>query len=139
MGTKSTTVIVKGRPVPKQRPKFDSRSKHAYTPAKTREQEELIKWEYLRQSRIMFNGPLEVTCVFVYEPPKYLSKKKQMEMIGKARIAKPDNDNLVKLCLDALNGTAYTDDNQIWKITSEKVYGKEEKTIINISETEIGQ
>ena len=134
MGAKCATVIVKGIPVAKQRPKFGNG--HTYTPKKTIEQEDLIKWEYLRQCRIKFDGPIEVTCEFVYEPPKSLSKKRRTEMMGKPRLAKPDNDNLEKLIWDALTGIAYTDDNRIWKNTSSKVYGPEAMTVIHIKETQ---
>lgn len=137
MGPKSTSIIVKGVPVAKLRQRFGKG--HAYTPKKTADQEELIKWEYLRQGRTKFDGPLEVKCWFIYEPPKSISKKRRAAMIGTPRTAKPDNDNLVKLCLDALNGIAYTDDNRIWKITSQKVYGEEAMTIILIKETEINE
>lgn len=133
MGTKCTTVIVKGKPVAKQRPRFNG--KHAYTPRKTIEHEELIGWEYIRQRGRRLDGPLEIWCEFVYEPPKSLSKKKRAEMIGTPKLTRPDNDNLVKLVLDALNGIAYTDDNQIWKIKCEKHYGEEDMTVIGIFAT----
>jgi Holliday junction resolvase RusA-like endonuclease len=44
---------------------------------------------------------------------------------GQPHIAKPDIDNLIKGLFDALNGVAWADDNQVYKITNqEKVYGE---------------
>ena len=134
MGTKSARVIVEGTPVAKQRPRFGNG--HAYTPKKTIAQEELIVWSYMAQSGQMFNGAIEIDCEFVYAPLKSWSKRKTERMIGQPKLTKPDTDNLIKLCLDALNGIAYTDDNRIWKITSRKVFGKEAMTIITIREAE---
>ncbi len=34
----------------------------------------------------------------------------------------PDIDNIAKLVLDALNGTAWDDDRQVWRITAERRY-----------------
>jgi Holliday junction resolvase RusA-like endonuclease len=54
----------------------------------------------------------------------HTGKRKQYTVSdGMAHITKPDIDNLVKGLFDALNGIAWHDDNQVYKITSvEKVY-----------------
>ena len=134
MGTDGTAVliIVKGKPVPKQRPRF--RGNYAYTPAKTRAQEQLIKETYMTKCGRMLEGPLEADYEFIYEPPKSWSKKRRAEAMGKPMLTVPDTDNLIKLVQDALNAAAYTDDNQIYRITSRKVYGPEAMTIIRLRE-----
>lgn len=139
MGADGTAVliIVKGRPVPKQRPRFNGR--HAYTPAKTVAQEKLIRDTYLAECGKVLEGPIEAEYEFVYEPPKSWSKKRRAEAMGQPMLTKPDTDNLIKLVQDALNAAAYTDDNQIYLITSRKVYGPEAMTIIRLREAkEIG-
>ena len=44
-------------------------------------------------------------------------------------ITKPDADNVAKLVLDALNKTAYDDDNQVVKITALKKWTIEDERI----------
>ncbi len=44
----------------------------------------------------------------------------------------PDADNLVKMCLDCMNGVVYVDDRQIYEIYAEKLYGEEPRTEIVI-------
>lgn len=134
MGAECTEVIIKGKPHPKQRPRFGNG--HGYTPAETKRQEALVKREYMAQNGKMLSGAIEVEFLFVFEPPKSWSKKKRTRAIGMPKMTKPDNDNLVKLCLDALNGVAYSDDNRISKIISEKVFGEQAMTVIRLKEVE---
>lgn len=56
-----------------------------------------------------FGGPLRVTLDFTLPRPK------SMRLLTAAKWAsvKPDLDNLVKACLDALNGIAWLDDAQV--------------------------
>ena len=123
-------LVIKGEPVAKGRPKF-TRSGHAYTPKKTRDREKLIREAYTGD---LLQGAIEAEFTFVYEPPKSLSLKKQMDLMGQPKLTRPDTDNLVKLALDALNNVAYSDDNLIYKITSRKIYGPEAMTIIQLKE-----
>lgn len=127
------TIVVMGEPKPKLRPRF-TRSGRTYTPRSTAKQEQIVKSEYLKQGGKKLSGAIEAEFYFVYEPPKSLSKKKRETLIGQPKITRPDADNLCKLCLDALNTIAYDDDNQIYKITSQKVYGKKAMTIIRLRE-----
>lgn len=125
-------IKVKGEPVAKARPRFSKG--HTYTPAKTRAQEELIRASYKKSGNGLIDGAIEAEFVFIYEPPKSLSKRKRLMLMGAPKLTRPDTDNLVKLCQDALNQTAYTDDSRIYKITSQKIYGPEAMTIIRIKE-----
>ncbi len=47
---------------------------------------------------------------------------------------KPDIDNIAKVILDALNKLAFKDDNQITKLSIEKVYSEEEKVYVKVEE-----
>lgn len=128
-------LIIKGEPVAKARPRF-SRG-HTYTPAKTRAQEELIRTAYKQKGNGFIEGAIEAEFVFIYEPPKSLSKRKRLALMGAPKLTRPDTDNLVKLCQDALNQAAYTDDSRIYKAASEKIYGPEAMTIIRLREVSI--
>ena len=123
-------IVVKGEPVAKGRPRF-TRTGHTYTPPKTRRQEQQIREAY---TGAQLDGPIEAEFTFIYEPPKSLSLKKKMDLMGQPKVTRPDTDNLVKLALDALNNVAYSDDNLIYKITSRKIYGPEAMTIIQLKE-----
>lgn len=125
-------VIVKGKPVAWQR--AGRNGKRSYTPAKTRAQEDLIRMTYKQQGGPLMEGAIEAEFEFIYEPPKSFSNRKRLSLMGKPKTTKPDMDNLVKLCQDALNQTAYTDDSRICKSTSTKIYGPEEMTIIRLKE-----
>lgn len=125
-------IIVKGDPVAKGRPRF-SRG-HIYTPPKTRAQEQLIRQTYKREGGGLISGAIEAEFEFIYEPPNSLSNKRRLALMGNPKLTRPDADNLIKLCQDALNQEAYTDDSQIYKITSQKIYGPEAMTIIRLKE-----
>jgi len=48
-------------------------------------------------------------------------------------IYKPDTDNLAKFVLDALNGTYYKDDSQIYRLEVEKSYAEEDSVLVELS------
>ncbi|MFH7534189.1 RusA family crossover junction endodeoxyribonuclease, partial [Acinetobacter baumannii] len=71
----------------------------------------------------LYTGPTVVKVLFSMPIPKSWSKKKQQEAISTVHIKKPDIDNLVKGVFDALNKTAWHDDNQVFMVIGAKVYG----------------
>lgn len=119
------SVVISGRPVPKARPRVYGR--HAVTPQRTLDAEHRLRDEYIRQNGPCrpFTGKVLVDCVFYAPVPKSWPKaKRQQALEGKlAYTSRPDIDNLVKLVLDVLNGTAYEDDAQITGLSAQKVYG----------------
>ncbi|MCU9958795.1 MULTISPECIES: RusA family crossover junction endodeoxyribonuclease [Bacillus subtilis group] len=87
----------------------------------------------------LYTGPTVVKVLFSMPIPKSWSKKKQQEAISTVHIKKPDIDNLVKGVFDALNKTAWHDDNQVFMVIGAKVYGKEpgiEVQIMGLAEWE---
>ena len=128
------------RPVGKGRPRF-TRSLHPYTPRATREAEKVVAY-YARKAmkdRTQAVGvSLALDVEFVYEPPKSWSKKKREEAINLqlSRRAKPDCDNLEKLCADAMNGIVYADDSQIVETHVCKYYGPKDLIRINVKEVQ---
>lgn len=141
---RTRSVVISGRPVPKARPRVYGR--HAVTPQRTLDAEHRLRDEYIRQNGPCrpFTGKVLVDCVFYAPVPKSWPKaKRQQALEGKiAYTSRPDIDNLVKLVLDALNGTAYEDDAQITGLSAQKAYGKAFEaggtvvTVEEISETE---
>ena len=64
-------------------------------------------------------GPLRVDCLFVFPRPKALVWSKR-EMPRVRHVKKPDNDNLLKACCDALNGLLWQDDCQACEMVATK-------------------
>lgn len=70
--------------------------------------------------------------------PKSMSKQERMHAESGLlkHIKKPDVDNLVKLYLDVLTGTALTDDNCVSLGSAIKVYSSKPRVEIYIEETD---
>ena len=103
---------IPGEPVPKARPRV-TKTGHAYTPAKTRAAEHEIALAWQREyPGIRLTGPLYVEMVFNMKPPQGKHPAHVMK--------RPDIDNLQKTVLDALNGVAYEDDKQVFKVSAIK-------------------
>jgi Holliday junction resolvase RusA-like endonuclease len=109
---------VPGEPVAKERPRTNMATGVVYTPDKTKNYEETVKWCYqmaAHGARFPDNEPLSMLVVAYRPIPKSASaKKKSLMRAGAERpITKPDWDNVGKIVSDALNGIAYRDDSQI--------------------------
>jgi Holliday junction resolvase RusA-like endonuclease len=93
---------VLGEPIPKGRPRVNTRTGHAYTPARTRQAESDLGWALRQQygsGRPPLAGALAVTLRFWL-----------------ARAGRVDVDNLSKLVLDGANTILWDDDSQIWDL-----------------------
>lgn len=124
---------VQGNPQGKGRPRVTKYG--TYTPEKTKEYEQLVRWSWKAQSgEVIANRPI-VARITAYMPiPKSTSKKKQAAMIGTPHTKKPDADNIAKAVLDALNGYAYTDDSSVCVLLVKKVYGVHPCVSVEIEE-----
>jgi Holliday junction resolvase RusA-like endonuclease len=82
--------------------------------------DELMVWW---SPRPLIEGPVELELVFGLPIPKRTSKKKTLAMVRNTlkHTKKPDLDNLLKLAKDAMSGTVFVDDRQVWKQTCCKV------------------
>ena len=114
-------------PAGKQRPRFNGKTHHTYTPKKTVDAEKQIRAAYLKASggyRYPDNTPLSMTVIAYYPVPTSASKKQRALMLGRDIFPakKPDWDNIGKLVADAINGVAYDDDKSIVKGTVVKRY-----------------
>lgn len=118
---------VKGQPVGKGRPRFVRATGHTYSPEKTRLYEKSVADAYTKASGKVLDGYITIQISAFYKIPKSVSKERRVQMErGLIKpIVKPDIDNVVKAILDALNGTAYHDDNQVVSVFAKKRYANE--------------
>ncbi|WP_303162450.1 RusA family crossover junction endodeoxyribonuclease [uncultured Sutterella sp.] len=119
--------FVEGIPVGKGRPRF-MRNGHAYTPAKTRTYENLVRLRALEAMHgdSPFQGALCVTIVARFPVPVSYSKKRRLACLQASEkpAKKPDIDNLVKAILDGLNGIVFDDDAQVVQLSAAKNYAE---------------
>lgn len=127
--------FVPGKPTGKQRPKFNKKTKNTYTPKETRDYETLVKTcykqKYGNKEPIPAKTPVEVEIYAYFKIPKSMPKK-QVKLIENNELfptVKPDADNISKIILDALNGLAYYDDNQVVTLRIDKCYAKDESQV----------
>jgi Holliday junction resolvase RusA-like endonuclease len=108
---------IPGEPMSKQRPRFNPKSGHAYTPAKTRDSEREIAQHFAQTKRGIFDGMIAVEIQF------YMGTKRRKDI-----------DNLVKTVLDALNGFAFVDDHLVHVLSATKYFSTPDKarTVVKI-------
>lgn len=126
------TFKIDGQPQGKARPRFANG--HAYTPTKTKEYEEAIKWAYKAAGGKLNGGYVAVNISAFYGIPKATTKKDR-ELIERGLIkpaVKPDIDNVIKAVLDGLNGVAYSDDKQVVRVFAAKYYSTEPCVVVEI-------
>ena len=112
MTNRSYKFTIPGKPKVKGRPRF-TKGGHAYTPANTAIHEKLIR-EYYKGPK--FEGPISVSCVFT-------AKRTQVtitQLEEPKNTLRGDTTNYLKAVEDALNGVAYEDDLQIYRIVGKK-------------------
>lgn len=107
--------------IPKARPRF---SGHAYTPKRTADAERAVRDAYrgecVRRYGHVVTAPERVPVTIAVSMrkgapkarPKWLPKR-LWDAGAYPFTQKPDWDNCVKLCCDALNGEAWADDEQV--------------------------
>lgn len=128
---------VPGKPQGKDRPRFDSIRKRTYTTTKTKQYESLVQicgMESVGDRYKAYKEGIAVEITAFYAIPKGTSKKKRELMLsGEIRpTVKPDLDNIAKAILDALNGVAYYDDNQVQDLTIKKFYSDDPRVDVKI-------
>lgn len=140
----------RGEPVGKGRPRVTARGgkfAHAYTPKKTKDFEDAIRFEFLASTCETMpvypkDVPLKVDMVFAFEVPKSYSKKKRQACLNGTiqHTKKPDADNIAKAVLDSIsNGYAMDDDSQVVVLTMEKIYAEESYVEVRIYPRDWGE
>lgn len=131
---------VEGAPVPKGRARVTTRGgfARAYTPAKTREYEDVVKsaGKEAMNGREPLESPLKLFLLFFMPIPKSASKKAKAEMLSgmMKHTKKPDLSNMLKSVEDALNEVCYKDDSQIISVSMRKYYSDTPRVTISIRE-----
>lgn len=120
-------ITVPGKPQGKGRPRYTVRGGHAvaYTPEGTRRYEEQIRRAWEEQDGRSFGSAALALIVTAYYPVPSKARKAEREAMLSGQVpvvGKPDLDNLLKACADALNGVAYEDDKQITHINAARFY-----------------
>lgn len=125
-----------GKPIGKERPR---KGKHGniYTPEKTKEYEELVQYEYIKNCKNCFlTGGILAIIKAYYKIPKSTSKKNKCLMeegIIRPKI-KPDSDNVSKIILDSLNNIAYKDDSHVVDLYFRKFYSYNPRVEVELIE-----
>lgn len=136
-------LIFDGDPVGKERPKFNTKTKVAYTPKKTAIAEKEIRslWREAGKPRLPDVALELVIELYVQRPQAHFKKNGELSTEGLRhpipRNKKPDVDNAIKLVMDALNKHAYKDDVQIAKATVVRFWGEWPKTVIKVKELDV--
>lgn len=132
-----------GEAVGKGRPRYSRRGEyvHTYTPKKTKDFEEAIRFEFMAstcEAMPVYDREinLKANVLIGVSIPKSYSKKKRALCRDRvlAPSKKPDIDNVLKSIFDALNGYAFADDVQIVRVVAEKVYAEEPFVEVEINE-----
>ena len=136
----SIMFTVYGEPVAKGRPRFSTRGKFpvAYTPEKTKTYETevgMMAKAAMGASKAL-EGALEAFIYVTFPVPASYSKKRTEACLSdvEKHTKKPDLDNVVKICLDGMNGIVFKDDSQITSIHSTKVYGEVAKVEVMVKQ-----
>ena len=127
--------IYHGEAVGKGRPRVSRRGNyvHTYTPEKTRQFEEALRFEFMASNCEPMpvypkEQSLKAAVLIGVSIPKSYSKKKQAlcrdGILVPANKRQGDLDNILKSVFDALNGYCYVDDSQIVVIVAEKMYSE---------------
>lgn len=130
-------IVIDGKPMGKQRPRFNSKTGNTYTPDKTVNYENWVKLCYQQQcDGEKLTGKITASIMAYYPIPKNTSKiKKNYMLLGIERpTKKPDVDNIAKVILDSLNSFAYDDDKQIVTCVISKWYGENPRVEVILEE-----
>lgn len=132
-------IFLEVTPTAKGRPRL-GKGGNAYTPAKTRMAEREIRClliaEINKADIKITEKPVYVKMAFHYPYPRKMSQHdKLLADLGMFyKVTRPDLDNLEKLILDSMNGLIFYDDNQVVKLSSEKIYSPREGVELKVLE-----
>ncbi len=123
---KELTVTIPGEPVSQGRPRFSTHGgfPRAYDPKKSKEGKQSVRFFVSKameeQGLDTLTGPIMMQVQFGIKLPKS-QERKRTPRPRVWRVKKPDLDNLIKLVKDGCSGIAFLDDNQIVKVSAEKI------------------
>lgn len=120
------------------RPRFARMGKFVktYDPKQSRDHKADIRYQVMYATHTVMDGPLTMILEFFMPRPKSHYNSKGLKTNAPVwHISRPDIDNLIKICLDALKGVLWKDDTQVCNILAQKKYA--EFTGIKITVKEI--
>lgn len=124
----------------KGRPRFDPRTRRAYTPPSNIVSENDVRavWREAGEPRISDDTAISLEIVIVVQRPKgHFKKDGSLSATGERhpvpRNKKPDVDNALKLVMDALNSRAYRDDVQVAAAAVIRTWGEWPETRIRLA------
>jgi len=134
------SMIIPGQPVAKGRARITTVGgfARAYTPAKTRSYENIVRNHAQEIMALRGLEPLEGPVALLLEAhlqvPASWSKKKTAEAIAGSIVptSRPDLDNYIKAALDGLNEVVFKDDSQVVEISAKKVYSETPQLFVSI-------
>lgn len=138
MNDQIISITVPGIPVAKGRPKLSTRGgfARAYTPAKTRRYEDLIRCEAANAmgDRPPLTEAVAMIVTAYVAPPKALSKKKRQDALDGVLkpVTRPDADNYAKAALDGCNAIIFRDDSLVTDLIVRKRYSERPRLTITI-------
>jgi len=98
-------------------------------------EKQFYQWQIKSQwNQNTLSGPVHLEITYHMPIPQGTSKVRKTQMLNGLMfpITRPDIDNLNKFLLDCLKTICMEDDNQVYKITAQKIYGLAPKTIVKV-------
>lgn len=124
-------IIIDSEPLPQPRPRVTKWG--VFDPIR----EKKLWWKSIiaQQFTEMLECPVQIEFIFYLKIPKSFSKKKRQQIIDGniQHISKPDIDNLIIGMLNCMTDVVYKDDNQVYKLISEKKYSNNPRCEIFIN------
>lgn len=131
----TVNLVIPGRPVGKQRPRFNRKTGRTYTPQKTVSYEQRVHREWIEAGRPRLeDGPIVAHLWAMYQRPgSHVLKDGSLSALGRRTpfpMPQTDLDNLQKCVFDGLNGLAYHDDRQIVEVHCRRRWGHRDEVMI---------
>jgi Holliday junction resolvase RusA-like endonuclease len=128
-------IVIEGKPIPKQRPRFAMKTGRAYSPQKH------LMFAVMMNIKKQVGNMKPITCAvkvetIYYMPiPKNTRKSNLFDMTSGAtyHTKTPDLDNLDKFIWDCMNGVVWVDDRQVAENHTKKKYSMKPRTEITIT------
>ena len=138
-------LTIPGQPMGKQRARTRTVNTKAgksfvmsYTPKKTLNYETYIKELFIIKypGFVLLENAITIDVIAYLIIPMSKSKKQKEAMLngGILPTTRPDGDNILKVCLDALQGICFKNDSQIVRGRFAKFYSASPRVVIIISE-----
>ncbi len=132
------SITIDGPPIAKGRPRITTQGRfaRAYTPAKTRHYEDLIRCEAANAmgDRPPYDEPVSVVVTAYRAMPKGMSKAARLSAAdGTLKpTTKPDADNYAKAALDGCNAIIFRDDSLVTDLIVRKRFSERPRLVITV-------